>query len=209
MTIAPCESPITWIAFDGDQRLAIGSPQEVAEGVWRYLRANPHGQPLAFDAATSYPVEMDLRGSLAEVLARLPVADRPAAETEPSAEPAGAAGPRGRGRPRLGVVPREVTLLPRHWDWLAGQPGGASVALRKLVESALREYRDRDARRLGQEALYRFMSVIAGNAPGFEAATRAVFAGDRASFEETIALWPPDVREHCLALSSGAFAGSV
>src|ERR1700739_3037247 len=42
------------------------------------------------------------------------------------------------GRPKLGVVAREVTLLPRHWDWLATQPGGGSVALRKLVGEARR-----------------------------------------------------------------------
>ena len=108
------------------------------------------------------------------------------------------------GRPKLGVVPREVTLLPRHWDWLATQPGGASVALRKLVESARRGNGDGDRRRAGQEATYRFMHAIAGDQPGFEAAARALFAGDLGKLEDAIADWPHDIREHATMLAARA-----
>ncbi|HTM70342.1 MAG TPA: DUF2239 family protein, partial [Luteimonas sp.] len=112
--------------------------------------------------------------------------------------------PRGRGRPKLGVVAREVTLLPRHWTWLNAQPGGASVALRKLVEAARRGNGDGDRRRAGQEAVYRFMHAIAGDQPGFEAAARALFAGDLGKLEDAIADWPHDIREHATMLAARA-----
>jgi hypothetical protein len=115
--------------------------------------------------------------------------------------------PRGRGRPKLGVVAREVTLLPRHWDWLATQPGGASVALRKLVEEARRTGGDRDRSRAARDAAYHFMSAMAGNLPGFEEASRALFADDRRRFAGLIAGWPDDVRDHAVKLAFGDRAG--
>jgi hypothetical protein len=142
-----------------------------------------------FDDASSQVVEIDFRGTPAEVVERL----------EPKAE-----APRGPGRPKLGVVAREVTLLPRHWEWLNLQPGGASVALRKLVEHARKSNESRDRVRVARESAYRFMSAMAGNEPGFEEATRALFAGDRAKFEEHVRRWPADVREHAKKLAAAA-----
>jgi hypothetical protein len=139
-----------------------------------------------FDDATGRVIDFDTRGTDAEVVARL----APAAEE-----------PRGRGRPKLGVVAREVTLLPRHWDWLSTQPGGASVALRKLVEQARRSSGDADRRRATQEAAYRFLSAVAGDLPGFEEAARALFAYDRRGFGDRIAAWPEDVRDHAVKLA--------
>ena len=136
---------------------------------------------------------MDFRGTPADVARRLVPAPPEAEE------------PRGPGRPRLGVVAREVTLLPRHWDWLNSQPGGASVALRKLVEEARRTYADRDRIRLAQESAYRFMSAMAGNEPGFEEAARALFAGNPKRFDEMSAKWPKDVAAHAQRLASAAF----
>ena len=107
---------------------------------------------------------------------------------------------RGRGRPKLGVVAREVTLMPRHWDWLDGQPGGASVALRKLVEAAKRSNQGRDRVRQAQEAVHRFMWAVAGSLPGFEEASRAFYRKEYQRFDEIIASWPPDVREHTRGL---------
>ena len=144
------------------------------------LNGRPQGEALIFDDSTGAQVDLDLRGKKAE---------------EPAAEV------RGRGRPRLGVVAKEVTLLPRHWDWLNLQPGGASVALRKLVDEARRTSGDRDRVRGAQEAAYRFMSAIAGNLPGFEEATRALFAYDRRRFTELIAAWPEDVRDYAIRLA--------
>jgi hypothetical protein len=120
-------------------------------------------------------------------------------------EDAAPPGPRGPGRPRLGVVAREVTLLPRHWEWLARQSGGASVALRKLVDEARRTGEDRDRVRQGQEAAYRFMSAMAGNKANYEDAIRALFAGEAARFENLIAEWPADVRSHASKLAERAF----
>ena len=113
------------------------------------------------------------------------------------------AGPRGRGRPKLGVVAREVTLLQRHWDWLNTQPGGASVALRKLVETARRLSAETDRQRRMQEASFHFMSSIAGDFPNFEEALRALFANDRHRLEDLTTAWPGDVRKYALKLAFG------
>ena len=133
-------------------------------------------------------------------MGRLPdVTSGPAASDDPPSAP------RGPGRPKLGVVAREITLLPRHWDWLARQPGGASVAIRRLVEQARRTGEDSDRLRQAQEAAYRFMSVMAGNRPHYEDAIRALFAGDPAGFDQLIAGWPADVRDHVSRLAERAF----
>src|SRR5450432_1642003 len=111
-------------------------------------------------------------------------------------------GPRP-GRPKLGVTPREVTLLPRHWDWLATQPGGASVALRKLVEEASRSPKARQ--RALRDAAYRFATVLVGNAPGYEEAIRALYAGQREEFAAHIEAWPVDVRRTLEEMTENAF----
>ncbi len=113
---------------------------------------------------------------------------------------------RGPGRPKLGVVAREVTLLPRHWDWLNSQPGGASVALRKLVEEARKSHSGKDRRREAQNAAYKFLTAMAGNEQGFEEALRALFAGDHERFEQFSEAWPADVRDHGRMLAEASFA---
>jgi hypothetical protein len=139
--------------------------------------------------------DLDLRGTERDIVARLP---QPASNSEIPADDPSSAEPRGRGRPKLGVVAREVTLLPRHWEWLGAQPGGASVALRKLVEEARRAGGDRDRARAARDAAYH---VMAGNLPGFEEASRALFADDRRRFAELIAGWPGDIRDHVVNLA--------
>lgn len=168
------------IAFVGARVVAQGPPPTVAIAVKRVASRPNHEPILIFDVVTSAPVDLDLRGSDAEVVARL--------------EP----GPvkRSPGRPKLGVVPREVTLLPRHWDWLNEQPGGASVTLRKLVEAARASSADADRARRAKEAAYRFMAAMAGDRPGFEEAIRALFAGDVAKVQRLIARWPAGIRTH-------------
>ena len=113
--------------------------------------------------------------------------------------------PRGPGRPKLGVVAREVTLLPRHWEWLAAQPGGASVALRRIVDEARKINEERDRARQAREAAYRFIAAMAGNAPGYEEAARALFAGDRARFSAEAEGWPEDVRGFAFRLAEHAW----
>lgn len=190
----------TYSAFEGDRRIASGDLREVARAARRTLDRRDDASILVFDDASSAPVEIDFRGTVEEVLARLP--DRSGVDVASDDAPSV---PRGPGRPKLGVVAREVTLLPRHWDWLAQQPGGASVAIRRLVEQARRTGEDSDRLRQAQEAAYRFMSVMAGNRPHYEDAIRALFAGDPAGFDELIAGWPADVRDHVARLAERAF----
>lgn len=166
------------LAFAGDRLIARGPAVDALAAI---KTASDAGEAvLTFDAATGKVTDLDLRGDLAASLARL----TPAPEPER----------RGPGRPKLGVTAREVTLLPRHWDWLASQPGGASVALRKLVEAALKEAEGPDRARRAKDAAYRFMTTMAGDRPGYEEATRMLFAGDWRAFDAATAGWPEDVR---------------
>jgi hypothetical protein len=185
--------PHAFTAFSGHRRLASGRLAEVALAV-KIASSDDKLDPIViFDDATGQSIDLDLRGSHREIVTRLTPPEAPAQIAEPE--------PRGRGRPKLGVVAREITLLPRHWDWLATQPGGASVALRKLVEEARRANGDRDRRRAARDAAYHFMSAIAGDLPGFEEASRALFADDRRGFTERIADWPADIRDHVVRLA--------
>ena len=179
----------TYTAFRGTLALASGSLATVATAAHRALAKEPTAVVTVVCNDTGRTVDLDLRGTEAEVAQRHAVPDAP-----PAAEGADTSRPRGRGRPRLGVVAREVTLLPEHWDWLASQPGGASVALRKLVLRAMRDSAGPDALRRARERTYAFMSTMAGDLPAFEEATRALFAGDADGLAAHIAAWPPDVR---------------
>lgn len=191
----------TWIAFAKHKQIALGEPKEVAALVKRFVDGHLEVPVVILDATSSRPVEVDLRGSVATVLKRLPSTT---VDTPPSTEASAGEAPRGPGRPKLGVVAREVTLLPRHWDWLASQPGGASVALRKLVEWAQRKSAESDRLREATESAYRFMHALAGNEAGFEEASRALFAGNLARLNNEVARWPRDVRTHLLELASRA-----
>ena len=174
---------MVYTAFHGLRKVATGSAAELVDA----LKDKPQGQVIVFDDSTGSQIDLDPRGKPTEVAGLLP--DMATEE------------PRGRGRPRLGVIAKEVTLLPRHWDWLDGQPGGASVLLRKLVDEARKTSGDRDRVRTAQEAAYRFMSAIAGNLPGFEEATRSLFAYDRRRFTHLVANWPEDVRDYVVRLA--------
>ena len=177
-----------------------GDLHEVARSARQALGRHPHASILIFNGKTSALVDVDFRGSIDDVLARIPPPEAPAAE-----EDTAVAAPRGPGRPKLGVVAREITLLPRHWDWLAQQKGGASVVIRRLVDEARRNGEDGNRIRLAQEAAYRFMSTMAGNRPHYEEAIRALFANDAPRFEKLIAEWPADVRDHAARLATSAF----
>jgi hypothetical protein len=193
---------ITFIAFDGDRRIAAGDLRTVARAAKETLDRRKEASVLVFNAATSGAVEIDFRGTVADVLARLPeVAGAPVADEAATAPPV----PRGPGRPKLGVIAREVTLLPRHWEWLAQQSGGASVALRKLVDEARRANKDKDRIRQAQEVAYRFIAAMAEGKPHYEEVARALFAGDAERFETWTADWPADVRAHTRQLAAAAF----
>lgn len=197
-------------AFAGHKLLLNGALSEVALVVKRL--GDEVGAVLVFDDATGRIVDLDLHGSDAEVLESLsqppktyPGRYRPKTEVGPSStESEEIRSPAPRGRPKLGVVAREVTLLPRQWEWLGEQPGGASPTLRRLVEEARKGAGPRQQRRAAQDAAYQFMHAIAGDLPGYEEATRALFADDRSALEKRIAAWPEDIRTYALRLAFGA-----
>jgi hypothetical protein len=192
-------------AFEGTRRIASGPLPEVALRVKEVMDRGERAPVLIFDDATSDLIELDFRGTALEVVERL--AASPAANVpDGSPIPPELETRRKPGRPRLGVVAREVTLLPRHWEWLNRQPGGASVAMRRLVEEARRVNESRDRVRHAQEVAYRFMSAMAGNEPGFEEALRSLFAADSARFNVHLEAWPIDVRDHSRKLAADAFA---
>ena len=180
--------PSHCIAFAGTDLLAKGELIDVVRAVKAALDKGTDRSIALLDATTSRPVDINFTGTEEEVLQRIPRAPV-----------------RSAGRPKLGVVPREVTLLPRHWEWLSNQPGGASVALRKLVEHASRDAREADTMREARDAAYRFMHELMGDAAGFEEASRALFAGDGERFETLVADWPVGVRAHLLELAQPAF----
>ncbi|WP_341991717.1 DUF2239 family protein [Azorhizobium sp. AG788] len=192
----------TFTVFQGFQRRAAGPLLEAALAVRAANAAGALETLLVFDDATGKVVDLDLRGTDADIAARL---------APPGSDPASVEAdlaPRPRGRPKLGVVAREITLLPRHWDWLAAQPGGASVVLRRLVDEARRAGASPQQARAAREAAYAFMSALAGNLPEFEEASRALFAADRAGLEARMAAWPQDVRAYALRLVDGPSASS-
>lgn len=179
----------TYTVFRATVALGSGSLAAVEAAAHRALAKDPTAVVTIVCHDTGRTVDLDLRGTEAEVAERHAAPNAP-----PATQAADPSRPRGRGRPRLGVVAREVTLLPEHWDWLAGQPGGASVALRKLVLQAMRSSAGSDALRRARERTYAFMSTVAGDLPGFEEATRALFADDSERLAAHITSWPPDVR---------------
>jgi len=179
------ESTLT--AFVGSRCIVAGTHAEVVAR----LRARADAEPVSvFDDSTGERLDLDLREGA-------PVPESAAADEQAT---------RGVGRPKLGVVAREVTLLPRHWDWLSRQPGGASVALRRLIDEARHVHADRDAQRASREAAYRFMSAIAGDLAGFEEAARALFADERTRFDQLIEPWPEDVRSYLQRLAAAAWS---
>lgn len=189
----------------GTRRIATGAPADVTRAVKRIADGGEPAPILVFDGDARI-VDLDLRGSEGEVVDRLNIegtngdsAPSPATSSHQSPMP------RGRGRPKLGVVAREVTLLPRHWDWLGNQPGGASAAVRRLVDQARPSSAEKDRLREAKEVAYRFMSAMAGNEQGFEEASRALFAGNATRFAEMTVDWPVDVRDHARALAVLAF----
>ncbi|WP_026083055.1 DUF2239 family protein [Pseudomonas tolaasii] len=178
-------------AFVRHQRVAAGNYADVARALAGLELVA--GSFLVFDDATGAQVDYPWPAGYAPEQPALPEGDE-----EPAVAPS-------VGRPKLGVVAREVTLLPRHWEWLGQQRGGASAALRRLVDEARTAHASRDQMRVAQEASYRFMSAIGGDLPGFEDATRALFARDSADFSYRIAQWPIDVQTYLAWLSRDAF----
>ncbi len=204
----------TFTAFAGLKIIASGALKHVAQTTKKAIDDGETDFVLIFDDATAQPIEVDFRGTLKDVVSRIDEstrADRTKLDTDSKDADAARDGDsrhddsnRGPGRPKLGVVSREVTLLPRHWEWLNSQPGGASVALRKLVDEARHTNTGKEAIRQSQEAAYRFMSAMAGNLPGFEESARALFAGNVLKFTEHTREWPADIYKYSRKLADVA-----
>ncbi|MEO7776790.1 MAG: DUF2239 family protein [Fibrobacteria bacterium] len=191
----------TYAAFDGGKLVARGTLPEVALRVKRRLGKAEHGSVQIFSDDTGNAMDFNFHGSEKEVLKRLEVFT-------------GAAGPEvpdsaGPGRPRLGVVSREVSLLPRQWEWLASQSGGASAVLRRLIDEAKRKTSEGHTLKQFQERTYKFMSAIGGDLEGYEEAIRALYKNDRKGFLLRTAAWPQDIREHALDLAGPVFEGGT
>ena len=190
----PPAPPPRYIAFHDGRRIAEGTEAEI--GLLRGSAATV----LVFDAETSEQIELPAPAAAAQfVTSHAALPDGASAVTQ-TVRP---------GRPKLGVIPREVTLLPHDWDWLNAQPGGASVTLRKLVLKARRANEGTDRLRHAQVVCYRFIHAIAGNEIGFEEATRALFASRADRFTECTETWPTDVRAHARLLAQAAFAAAA
>ena len=188
----------TYTAFDGHQLVATASVRPLLRRAKEWLAAHNGARLLFFEDRTGKEIDFDLRGSVETVLDRL--------DSHPVFAPPPTSDARGPGRPKLGVVSREVSLLPRHWEFLEQQPSGISAALRRLIEVASKQAPEKARARLALEAVSRVMTALAGDLPGFEEASRALFARDLARFEALISAWPKDVRKHLTRLMKVAAA---
>src|SRR5690349_13947365 len=180
------EEERTYTVFAANRLIASGPLATVLPRLKTWTHRNTAALPLIFDDQTGKQVDFDLRGSTEELLAR--------------AMPAPSTGP---GRPRLGVVSREVSLLPRHWEWLEEQPNGASGAIRRLVDDARKRNPGEQQARSAIEAAGRFLSAMAGNLPGYEEASRALYARNKKRFHQHTREWPRDIRLHAHHLVRG------
>jgi len=186
----------SYSAFEGHKLLAQGPLEKVVLRVKKKIKDDHAARVLVFSDSTGKQMDFDLSGSESDVLGRLKVyvsADEAAPSTGP-------------GRPKLGVVSREVSLLPRHWEWLSTQSGGASATLRRLVDDARKTTSGRDGIKQAQERAYKFMAALAGDLPHYEEVLRALYRKDKKTFETQMAAWPRDVREHTTRLAKGVFA---
>lgn len=197
-----------YAAFVGSRRIARGDLQAVVLVSKALVDRDASAGVFIFSEDAGRPVDVDFSGTEEHVLGRVEAMYRATPTPESLADHDAASESRGsrpRGRPRLGVVSREVTLLPQHWEWLNSQPGGASAALRRLVHDARRSGAGRDRVRQAREAAYRFSMALAGDAPGFEEAMRALFAGDAQNFIHRTEAWPADVRDYARELATPSF----
>ncbi|MFZ3231012.1 MAG: DUF2239 family protein [Pseudobdellovibrio sp.] len=184
----------SYTAFVNNENLLTGSMIQVALKVKNHLQKHKKDSVLVFDDTTGTVVDLDLRGTSEDIVKRLHSPEMQIEDLNP-----------GPGRPRLGVVSKEITLLPLHWEWLKAQPGGASVTLRKLVDEAKKKNHAKDVIRHAQEITYKFMTAMAGDLIGYEDALRALYANKPAEFKKIISAWPKDIYDYTLKLAKNAF----
>jgi uncharacterized protein len=185
-----------YTAFDGFNIISQGGIEEVALEVRQHLKLNRDTRLLIFSDFSGKQMDFDLSGSEKDILERLKIFKTPELTSSQS----------GPGRPKLGVVPREISLLPSHWEWLSTQPGGASSTIRRLVEEKLKlPPTGKDKSKQAQETVYTFLNAIAGDLPHFEEALRFLYRKDKKKFKEIISSWPADLLKHTMTLASDVF----
>lgn len=186
----------TYTAFEDHKILSQGSLEDVVLKVKKRFEKSPESQIVIYSDATGKSMDFNFQGSEKEVLKRLEVYTTPENSNEVSSGP---------GRPKLGVISREVSLLPKHWEWLATQSGGASNTLRKLVEENMKKNSSVNSVKAAQERTYKFMSVEAGDLENYEEALRALYRKDKERLSSEIKTWPRDVQKHILELAKPVF----
>jgi hypothetical protein len=184
------DSDRTYTAFAGNRLIAAGDVRTMVLRTKEHLDRGEGDPVLIFEDQSGVQIDFDLRGTPDEALARLSTHPRFASSEAPGKVRT------GPGRPKLGVVSREVSLLPRHWAWLDQQSVGISGALRRLIDESMKRGRGQELARIAREAASKFMWVMAGNLPHFEDASRALFAQDQERFDALIRDWPEDIRTH-------------
>lgn len=192
------ESERTYTAFAGERLLSSGDLKSTLLAVKKHMDQSESAPVLVFEDQTGIQIDFDMSGEPGEVIDRLAAHPHFASREE---QPQARTGP---GRPKLGVVSREVSLLPRHWEWLEGQSGGASAALRRLVDEARKHGNGKQLARAAREAAGKFMWSMGGNLPDFEEASRALYAKDDVKLRALMADWPTDIRAHLQKLVAEA-----
>lgn len=184
-------------AFNNTNKLANGPLIEVIMAMKTAIIENQNAKILCFLDENGAMIDFDLSGSNEQIIARLLTQFKAPStseqieiiETQSKA-----------GRPKLGVIAKEVTLLPRHWEWLGAQNGGASATLRRLVEIAAKESIGIAARKNAQNATYRFLQNIAGDFENYEEVLRAIFADDFEKMRNLMKNWPQDIQNYAQKL---------
>lgn len=185
----------TYTAFEGFQKLVSSDLEKVLLAVKKRLKAHRDSSILIFSDSTGKQMDFDLSGSDADVIERHKIYTAKTTSPQPTV-----------GRPKLGVVAREISLLPSHWEWLNNQAGGASATIRLLIDEKVKlASSDKMKVKNAQEVTYKFLSAIAGDLPNFEESIRYLYRSDRKKFSELVADWPQDVVAHALTLAADVF----
>jgi len=187
----------TYTAFEGYKLLSHGDIETVALDVRKALKKDSNKSVLIFSDSTGRQIDLNLNGYESEVLERLKVFAAPPVSTHIG----------GVGRPKLGVVSREISLLPQHWEWLSNQEGGASSVIRRLIDAKMNTslLSAKEKTKKVQEVVYKFLSAVAGNLPNFEEVVRYLYRKDKKKFEDLMSDWPSDVSKHASFLAKEAF----
>ncbi len=189
------ESSDTYTAFEGNSQLVHGSLSDVVIKIKKRLGKEGNSSILIFSDSTGKTIDFNFQGNERDIQKRLEIFVSEEVPIDNS----------GPGRPKLGVISREVSLLPRHWEWLATQTGGASSILRNLVEEAKKKSANGNHSKQAQERTYKFMSAIAGDFEGYEEALRALYKKDKKNFLVQIQTWPRDIIKYLIEISGPVF----